>query len=252
MNKIITAAVLTHNDEDKIRKCLKSLLWCDEILVIDDFSVDGTADVIGKMNDGRIKISRRKLDGDFSQQRNFAIGKAAGEWVLFIDSDEIISEELKQEIKENIAKEEFDGFVFKRDDYFQGRWLKHGETVSVKLVRLGRKGIGKWRGKVHEVWDIGKTGEMKNAIQHFPHPTIKEFLAEINKYSSDVAQSWIEEGRLIGYRDIFIYPLGKFLDNYFIKLGILDGMPGLILAFMMSFHSFLARGKAYLRQAKAQ
>ena len=93
---MISAIVLTKNSEDSIDKCLKSLIWCDEMIILDDDSTDKTLDIAQKH---KAKIFQKSLDNDFSSQRNFGLDKAKGEWVLFIDSDEVVTEDLKKEIQ---------------------------------------------------------------------------------------------------------------------------------------------------------
>ena len=134
----------------------------------------------------------------------------------------------------------------KRKDFFLGRWLKYGETANVKLLRLVKKGSGEWKRRVHEVFETkGETTELKNPILHYPHPTISEFLESINFHSSLHSQVLFEEGKKTNLFEIIFYPLGKFCLNYFWRLGFLDGIQGLIMALMMSLHSFLARAKLY-------
>ncbi|MEK7565928.1 MAG: hypothetical protein AAB506_02700, partial [Patescibacteria group bacterium] len=129
-----------------------------------------------------------------------------------------------------------------RRDVFWGKELKHGEAGSIKLLRLGKKDAGEWQRKVHEVWQInGPTKTLNNYLYHYPHPTISEFLSSINNYT-DID---ILEQKKFSYFRLIFNPPGKFIYNYFLKLGFLDGYPGLVYAFMMSFHSLLVRVKMW-------
>lgn len=244
----VSAVILAKNEEKNISRVINSLLWCDEIIIIDDLSTDGTISEINKFNN--IKIFKRPLDNDFSASRNFGLAKAKNSWVLFIDADEVISESLKKEILEKL-KDDCDGFYLRRKDFFLGSWLEFGETAAVKLLRLAKKDKGRWIGKVHEIWRIdGQTGNLTNPILHYSHENISSFLEKINRYSSLVAQYRIEEGRKTTVFQITTYPLFKFINNYFFKLGFMDSVPGFIMAAMMSFHSFLVQGKVYLKRKK--
>jgi hypothetical protein len=178
--------------------------------------------------------------------------KATNEWILFIDSDERICDKLKAEIINKLKNtNDINGFYFKRTDIFLGNTLKHGETSRVQLIRLGKKSKGMWQGRVHEKWKIGgRLGRMGNPIMHNSHMNLRSFLEKINIYSDIVAQSWIEEGRIIRKDETITYPLGKFLYNYFLKFGFLDGFAGLVIAICMSLHSFLARAKYLYRTNK--
>lgn len=188
---------------------------------------------------------------NFAKVRNKALKKAKSEWVLFVDDDEIITLALRREIKTAILLEEYDGYYLRRVDNFLGRTLKHGETADITLLRLARRSSGQFHRPVHEVWYVeGKTSKLKNPLIHNPHSTISSFLTKINKYSTIEAQYRNEAGRKSSMFKIFTYPIGKFLRNYFILLGFLDGTPGLIMAVMMSFHSFQTWTKLYLLQNK--
>ena len=241
---VISAVVLTKNEEKNIRDCLRSLQWCDEIIVIDDYSEDKTAAMAKRLG---AKVYQRHLNSDFASQRNFGLKKAKGKWVFFVDADERVPPELKDEIEHQISiAERQAGFYLKRQDFFGRRWLKHGETARVHLLRLGKKKAGQWERRVHEVWKIkGEVGRLKNSLLHYPHQTISEFLKEVNFYSRLHAQTLKDKGIKPSLWRIVINPLGKFLQNYFWRLGFLDGTPGLVVALMMSFHSFLAQGKLY-------
>lgn len=245
---MISAVVIAKNEKGNIQKCLESLYWCDEVLVIDDFSSDGTFNICQKTG---VETIRHSLDKDFSQQRNFALSKVKGEWVLFIDADERISPQLAKEIKKAIKQEDFGGFHLRRQDILWGQKIKHGETANVKLIRLGKKEKGKWQRKVHETWIIkGKIGKLKNPISHYPHQTITEFLQEMNFYSTLHAETLFEKGKHSSLAQIILYPEGKFFQNWIINRGFQDKIPGFIIAVMMSFHSFLARAKLYLKWKK--
>lgn len=249
---MISAIVLTKNEEKNIVDCLELLLWCDEIIVVDDNSEDRTVDLAKRIG---AKVFEHNLDNDFSRQRNYGLEKAKGDWVLFIDADERISEALASEISNIICQptdqisNKYDGYYIKRIDFMWGRKLKYGETGDIKLLRLARKNKGMWEGKVHEKWKVsGSIGELKNPILHYPHQTISEFLKEINFYTSLRAEELSKKE--IYWVSIIFYPFGKFVLNYFIKRGFLDGIKGLIFAITMSFHSFLVRGKLWLLNRK--
>lgn len=171
---------------------------------------------------------------DFANERNLLLEKARSDWVLFLDSDEKISSELQKELDTNNFK--CDGYFIKRLDYFMGKWLKFGETGNIKLLRLGKKGAGKWVRKVHEYWAIKNTGTLFGTILHFPLLTIRK----INYYSSLDAG---EFGKFTYWQ--LVKPIAKFIQNYFLRLGFLDGLPGFVHAYMMSLQSLVVRVKQY-------
>ena len=243
---MISAVVLTKNEESNIVDCLESISWCDEIIIIDDNSTDKTVDLAKKAG---ATVLKHALDHDFSAQRNFGLQKAKGDWVLFVDADERVSSALWYEIMAMINNPiaGFDGFYLKRIDTLWGKELLHGETGSIKLLRLAKRDAGTWEGYVHEQWKIkGKTAVLQNPLKHYPHQTVAEFLAEINYYTTIRANELYKKKVMVSWWHIIIYPNTKFFLNYFIKGGFLDGLPGLVFAFMMSLHSFLVRGKLWL------
>ncbi len=242
--KKVTVVILTKNDEANILDCLESVEDFDEILVIDDKSTDRTLEIVKKVSPN-IKIFQHVLDGDFASHRNFALKKVTNEWVLFVDSDERVSGELLKEIKS--ASEDNDGYLIKRKDVLWGKKLFFGETANIKLLRLGKIDSGEWVGKVHEKWKVnGRVIELKNSLIHYPHQSVKEFLKEIDFYSTLRARELFEKKEKVSWWYILIYPKAKFFINYFLKLGLLDGVPGFIAAAMMSLHSFLVRSKLWL------
>jgi len=246
---MISAVIITDNWDEKMKRCVKSVGWCGEVIIIEDKHVESRIKNYElRIKNNNIRRYQRDLNNDFAQQRNYGLDRAKGDWVLFVDSDEEVSGELRKEITTKIKTPDCAGYFLKRDDCFMGRWLKHGEAGEMKLLRLAKKNAGRWRGCVHETWGIkGPTAALKNPLYHYPHSTITEFLEKINSYTDIVAQSWKEEGRKIHGWEMILYPLGKFLQNYLWKLGFLDSFPGLVMAVMMSFHSFLARSKYYLK-----
>jgi len=265
---MLSAIILTKNEEKNIERCLQSLDFVDEIVVVDDYSTDRTLNQISKIkkqNDKlKIKIFQRNLNSDFAAQRNFGMEKASGEWIFFLDADEELSKELKEEIKEvinyaSLERDDLVGFYLIRRDFFWGRGVRFGEVLKVRrkgILRLIKKGFGKWYGKVHEELKINqpvggkklKTLQLRNFINHFPHQTVKEFLQEINFYSSLRADELFQKGKKTNILEIIFYPLFKFILNYVIYFGFLDGSSGFIYAFMMSFHSFLVRGKLFIKK----
>ncbi|MDO8621281.1 MAG: glycosyltransferase family 2 protein [Candidatus Levybacteria bacterium] len=248
-----SAVVLTKNEENNIIDCLESLSWCDEIIVVDDFSQDRTIEIINSLKNKKIAVFRHALNENYSKQRNFGLSKAKYEWILFVDADERIPLSLRDEIlKATSRRDNYDGYFIKRKDFIWGKELRYGETGNIKLLRLVKKGKGEWSGHVHERWETeGAVGQLNFSLMHYPHQTITEFLREINFYTEIKAKELFDSGIKTSWLSIILYPKAKFILNYFLRLGFLDGIQGLIVAIFMSFHSFLVRSKLWkLRQEK--
>lgn len=187
---------------------------------------------------------------DFSEERNKLLAGVSTDWVLFVDSDEIVSKELEREIKEIIASKQssfYSAYKIKRQDKFLGTTLKYGETGSASFVRLAKRDWGTWVGVVHEKW-IGKglVGTLKHPLIHTPHPTLASFVDKINKYSTLAAKERYDHGIASTFGHIVFFPFFKFISNYLLKLGFMDGVTGLIHALMMSWHSYQTHTKNYL------
>ena len=199
---------------------------------------------------------------DFAAARNGELAKAktparsasstadaGGDWVLFLDADETLSPELEAEIASilNLEPSIYSAYSIPRLDTFLGRELRHGEPGHTRLVRLARKDFGHWVRPVHEVWQgHGRVGQLQNPLLHRSHPTISAFLDKINRYSTLEAEYRHSQGIKSSLFKIALYPIAKFKWNYLFKLGFLDGVPGTIMAIMMSFHSYLTWTKLYL------
>lgn len=250
---MISAIILTKNETQNIEKCIKSVSWCDEIVVIDDISSDKTLEIAKKH---KVKIYSHPLNNNFSSQRNFGISKSKNEWMLFIDADEIVADALAYEISNVIQLNDqnlktFNGFYIKRVDFMWGKELKYGETGNIRLLRLARKDAGLWEGMAHERWQIeDPVGKLVNPLQHFPHKTLSKFLEKINFYTDIRAMELKQQNTKVYVWSIIAYPLCKFVINYFLKKGFMDGIHGLVFALVMSFHSFLVRGKLWLQMEK--
>lgn len=174
---------------------------------------------------------------DFAAARNKLMMSAKSGWILFLDSDE----ELSATINPAKLDKRFN-YSFKRQDWFLGRKLRFGETASVRLIRLVQPQTGYWQGKVHEEF-ISRLPIrlLPQLILHQRRLSISDFLDRLNWYSSLRAQQLIHFSLL----ELLLYPSLKFIQNYFFRFGFLDGVPGLAVAFLMSFHSLAVRVKQY-------
>ena len=244
----LSAVIITKNEEGNIKRCIKGVSFCDEIIVIDDNSSDETTKIAKNLG---AEVYQRSMGDSFSKQRNYALSKAVGKWVLFVDADEVVSEGLRAEIIQaaNNPLTDFSGYYLKRQDVIWGKKLKHGESGKKKLLRLAKGDAGKFRREVHEYWDIkGKTKTFNNILTHYPHINLRDFIKNINHFSSLHARSNLKEGKRSNLVKVIIWPPGKFFYNYFIKFGILDGVAGFVVAAMMSFHSYLSWSKLWILQ----
>ena len=243
----ISAVILARDEEKNIKEAIRSVGFCNEVIVIDDGSSDNTLEIASKLG---ARVFTRALENDFASQRNFGLEKAKGQWVLFLDADERVTPELQKEILTEINKpSQIKAYWVKRNDIIWGKSFRFGETSALKLIRMARKGAGVWVRRVHEIWDVeGPKGSFRYSLLHYPHQTLSEFIEEVNFYSSLHADENAREGKRSTLFKLILWPKMKFFQNIFLRLGILDGVPGFVLAIIMSFNSFLAWAKLWIKQ----
>jgi len=241
---VLSVVVIVKNEEDELGKCLASVPAGAEKVVVDDESTDRTVEIARSL--GAV-VYQRRLD-DFASQQNFGLEKANGPWVLFLDADEILSPELKEEIERKLSHSPTEiGFCLRRKTIFLGRPINWGEFREQRVLKLVNKEANpRWERPVHEFLKVeGQVGILDGILWHNPHRNLAEFAAKINRYTDLELQ--VPSQKKVKGREIVVYPLGKFVANYFLRLGFLDGWRGLILAVMMSYHSFLKRAKMWAK-----
>lgn len=242
----ISAIILTKNEEKRIEKTITSLSFCDEVIVIDDVSTDGTVKRAKEM--GAVVYIHEK-EKTFSGQRNFAMDAARNEWVLFVDADEEVSDELRDEILRLKDDATSTAYALPRRDFFWGHEMKYGEIKKVReegIVRLMKKGSGVWVGLVHERFvSSQKVVKLNGFLNHYSHDSVTSFIEDVNSYSTIRAEELFATGTKVSGLELILYPFGKFIYTYFILRGVLDGPAGFVYSFVMSFHSFLVRAKLH-------
>lgn len=222
---------------EKINKqVLDAVSFAKEIIIVVDSKQQKSKNI------GNKNIYFRPLDNDFSSQRNFLLSKCHEDWVLFVDDDEYVSTELVREIKNLKPDASVSGYLIPRVDVCFHQPLLHGETGHTKLLRLAKKESGSFARPVHETWKIkGKVGELQSPLYHIKDNFVSEFSERMAHYADIDSDILTKENKPFTYTRLFLNPPGKFLTNYFIKLGLLDGMAGLFQAYLMSIQSLTVR-----------
>ncbi len=234
---MLSSIILNHLSLKEIKSTLDSLKFSDEILIIQDKSHPLGS---GKLPP-KVKLIYHSLSADFSTQRNFALKKAQGDWVLFVDSDEVVSPQLAKEIKLAMQKD-FSGYLIPRQDLFYSQPLRHGETGQTKILRLAQKKAGVFTRLVHENWQIqGRVGELSASLLHHKKDLTSGFIERMHLYGPIDSQSLNEENKHFSVFRLLLNPLGKFFLNYIVRRGFLDGLLGLFHAYLMSVQSFTVR-----------
>lgn len=244
MNKI-SAVVITKNEANNIKRCLDSLIWVDEIVIVDDYSTDGTVEICKNYTE---KIFYNKFE-DFSTQKQFGISKTTNDWVLIVDADEVISKELRDEIIELFSSEtltNYYGFFIPRHTFYLGKIINYCGW-KVKVLRLINKNFGKYNGKkVHEkivIPNLNKVGYLKNPILHYSYQSITQHIEKINLYSSLDALELYSKGVRINCFNfvyyLFLKPIMIFIKKYFFMKGFLDGYRGFLISLFTSIVTIL-------------
>lgn len=246
----LSLLLLTKNESTNLEKNFDWLKKCKtikEIIIIDDNSTDETLNQVKKLQSihRQVKIFSRELNNDFASQRNFGISKTKYNWVLSLDPDEKPSKKLIRFLN-HFDKYQYKSYSFKREDIFLHQTLKHGENAHLHFTRLFNKKYGKFVGQVHETWQSKHLPQKtKFIIYHYSHQTIKSFIQKINFYTDIRSQELYHQHSKTNLFQIIFFPMGKFIQNYFFRLGFLDGTPGIIMALCMSFHVFLNKAKLW-------
>ena len=240
----LSVCIITHNEEDNIARCLKSLSFAGEIIIIDSGSTDNTLKIIKKFKN--IKLTSRKFD-NYVNQKNHALGKASHEWVLALDADETVPPELASELHKILSDPKYEAYQIPRLTRYLGKWIRHGGWHPDYQTRLFKKKSGKFTGMfVHETVKInGKTGRLKNPLHHYSYKNIADHIRFINRYSDLTAGEKILQGKKAGVLFSFMEGLWKFFSMYILKLGFLDGREGFILAIFGFYYNFLKYIKVY-------
>jgi glycosyltransferase involved in cell wall biosynthesis len=245
MREKISACVLAFNEEQKIARCLESLTWCDEIIVLDSFSVDHTVEICRQYTD---KVFQHEWLG-YVGQRNTVRGFAQHPWVLFMDSDEEMSPALRDEIQEELESGggKYVGYEFPRQVYYLGRWIRHGEWYPDVKLRLFKKECGRTEGEEphDKVIVRGPVKRLRNPIWHYTYDDLADHIHTLNRFSTITAQQRFVKGKHFHWSAMLARPLLRFFKGYLIKGGFLDGRHGLAIALMSSYGAFLKYAKQW-------
>lgn len=242
----LSVTVITYNEEDNITDCLESLKWADEIVVVDCGSSDRTVEISGKYTD---RVFHNPWPGH-KEQKNFAVAKASHLWILSIDADERVTYELRDYILKELQSPHFNGYRFPRKNHFLGKWLRHGGWYPDHVLRLFRKDKGYFGGiNPHDkvVIEAGMVGTVPVPLLHFTYKSFSQYESKIISYSSIAARMKYEAGRKFPFISVLtpVKTLTKFIEVYFIKLGLLDGYLGLVVAMASSYSAFWKYAKIW-------
>lgn len=237
----LSAVLITKDAASQIGASLDSLAFCAEIVVVDSGSGDGTA-ALAQQRGARV------IEGDwrgFGPQKRFAVDQASHDWVLCIDADERVSAELRASIEAALAAPAFKAYRFARRNRFLGRYLRHGEGYPDWSLRLFDRRHARWSDDmVHEkVLTDTAVGTLAGDLLHDSAETLERYLAKQERYTTLAAQEALAAGKRAGVARLLLSPLVRFVKFYLLRLGFLDGWPGLV-------HILIGCRNSYRKYAK--
>lgn len=235
----LSVVIPTYNEAENIPELLQQLTWADEVLVVDSFSTDATPVLVQKHG---AMLLQRSCD-TLGKQKNWAIAQAKHPWVLVLDADERLTKPLIAEIKTIVQKDDrsYIGYEVYRQNYFMGQRLSYGGLQRDRVIRLIQRGRCAYNDqKVHEsIQTSERVGQLKHKLQHYTYKNLQHFIQKNEKYALWSAQDHRQRVQRVGYFHLLIKPLGRFLTQYFLKRGFLDGYAGLIFCAVSSWAVFL-------------
>ncbi len=250
MREQISACVTAGNEDQKIRRCLESLKWCDEIVVVDSFSTDRTVEISREYTD---RVYQHEWLG-YIGQKNLIREMARFPWILFLDADEEVSPRLRDEILQEFERgtDPYVGYRFPRQVYYLGKWIRHGEWYPDIKLRLFRKDRGRSEGQEphDQVVVNGPVKTLSASLHHYTYDDIADHLGTINRFSTITAQEKYRQGERFQWADILFRPPFRFLKGYLFRGGFVDGFQGFLIAAMSAFGVLLKYAK--LRELEMQ
>ena len=248
MNQKISVFIITYNEQNIISKCLEKLFWADEIIVVDSGSTDDTVSICEKYG---AKVIFNKFE-NYGKQKQFALLQTKNQWVLSLDADEALSDELIKEIQNNTFTDSFAGFTIPRTHVFLNKIFKYGSENKKPILRFFNKEQGYFEeNKVHEKIIVnGKVGSFKNEMLHYTVFEISIAIRKTINYALLSGEFMYEKGKKTSMvKPIIKFPF-EFIRVYFVQLNFLNGYQGFVWSMFSSFGSFLKYAKLWELQSK--
>ncbi|HEY7677988.1 MAG TPA: glycosyltransferase family 2 protein [Candidatus Methylomirabilis sp.] len=249
MRERLSVTIVCVDAQEKIRACLESVAWADEIVVCDSGSRDETLAICGQYTDRLYTDPWR----GFGAHKNLALERAAHPWVLSLDADERVTPALERRIRRVLeGPAEADGYHIPRQNYFLGRWIRHGGWYPDYVLRLFRRDRGRFTERaVHEAVEVdGRTARLEEALEHHTYDSIAAYLARMNRYSALAAGEMRRAGVTFRARDLVWRPPATALKMYVVRQGFRDGVHGLALAGLYGAYTFAKYLKLWELEAK--
>ncbi len=241
MTPKISIFIIAYNSERKIEACLKSVEWAEEIVVVDSFSRDATAEICRKYG---AKVHNREFK-DYADQKNYALSLVHNPWALSLDTDEVVSEPLKEEILRALASSSpVNAYRIPRQSFMFGRKFRFTGTQDDAPVRLLRTACARFEQPIHEVVKVeGATAKLFNPIFHYTYASIDDYWGRFSRYTALEAEYLQSKNAPVSWVDFFVRPWAVFFKLYFLKQGFRDGFEGFLFSAFSAFYAFAKYAK---------
>jgi glycosyltransferase involved in cell wall biosynthesis len=243
----VSGFVITFNEEDNVAACLETMKWADDLVVVDSFSTDRTVEIARRYTD---RIIQRPFTA-YTDQTRFAFEQTTGDWVLWLDADERLTPQALAEVEERFRAPGgpgADGFAFPRRTCFADRWIMHGGWYPQRKVRLFRREGARIGGNpAHPTAEVsGSIVNVRGDILHYSYPGgLAEMAQRSARFADLVARERYERGGRFSLLKLLFRPPFELVKKYVLQLGLLDGMPGLLIAVGSAYYQFLREAKLY-------
>jgi len=239
----VSLVIITLNEEKRIRKCIESAPFVEEVLVVDSGSADRTVEIAEQAG---ARVIHQDWLG-YGRQKQYAVEQAVNNWVLSLDADEWLSGELAQSIQDRLVAPELRAYQSPRCNRFMGRWLKYGEGYPDLSLRLFNRKYAGWSSDtVHEKVVVkGEVGTLSGDLLHESQETLQQYLDKQNRYTTLQAEQLYQSGKRSSSVKLLLSPLIRFIKFYIFRRGFLDGVPGLIHILIGCQNSFMKQVKLY-------
>ncbi|WP_289041325.1 glycosyltransferase family 2 protein [uncultured Zobellia sp.] len=229
----LSALIITYNEIGYIEKCIESVMFADEIIVVDSYSNDGTYEYL--LEHPKVKVIQHPFT-NFTSQKSYTLKQASNDWVLFLDADEVVTEPLQTEVKEVINSNTKNvAFWFYRKFMFQNETLNFSGWQTDKNYRLFRKSKARFSDKkiVHETLEVnGTSGIFTEKLTHFCYKNYEDYKQKMVRYGKLKAKESFYREKKFTYLLMIIKPFWKFFNHYFLRLGFLDGKKGITISYL--------------------